>query len=121
MLDDLRGDNGDMKETTAEQVRDESSCEKKLHNGDAADENDAREENGGEGKLPLQTQKKTQDRHPRPQSSYPQPPKQTDMHNTARNVGRAVKMGNRRHEPQSLQSTAQNEVEEATVTIPHGL
>ena len=57
MLDDLRGDTGDMKETTAEQVRDKSSCEKKLHNGDAADENDAREEIRGEGKLPLQTQK----------------------------------------------------------------
>ena len=56
MLDDLHGDTGDMKETTAEQVREKSSCEKKLHNGDAADENDAREENGEEGQIPLQTQ-----------------------------------------------------------------
>ena len=91
-----------MKETTAEQVRDKISCEKKLHNGDAADENYAREENRVEGQLP----KKTQDRHPLPQS-HPQPPKQTDMHNTAWSVGRTVKMGNLRHEPQSHKSTAQ--------------
>ena len=55
----------------------------------------------------LSRHKKTQDRHPLPQSSHPQPPKQTDMHNTAWSVGRAVKMGNHRHQPQSHKSTAQ--------------
>ena len=67
ILNDLDADNGDTKRPTVEQVKEKkTSCEKKLYTGDAANENDAPEENRGEGQPPLQSQKKKQDRHPRP-------------------------------------------------------
>ena len=117
MLNDLRGDNGDMKETTAEQVRDKSSCEKKLHNGDAADENYAREENRVEGQLPKKDARWT------PAAAVAPATAEADGH-AQHCVERWTRCENGQPPPPATVPQVHgtvHEVEEATVTIPHGL
>ena len=121
MLDDFRGDNGDMKETTAEQVRDKSSCEKKLHNGDVVDENDPREENRVEGQLPLQTQNNAR---LTPTAAVVVPAAAEADKHAQHCEQRWTHSENEQPPPRATVPPVHgtvHEVEEATVTIPHGL